>query len=100
LKKARDIPDEMVANHYLEGEFLSFSTKLANLRDYCLSGRQGKVKDIARSFNVTEDYLFTLAEALRTRRESTAKEINRMFHESINFKRMDIRSPKNIGFIR
>ncbi|MHA1206347.1 MAG: hypothetical protein ACTSSO_02125 [Candidatus Hodarchaeales archaeon] len=100
LKKARDIPDEMVANHYLEGEFLSFSTKLANLRDYCLSGRQGKVKDVARSFNVTEEFLLALAEALRTRKDSTAKEINRMFHESTTFKRMDIRSPKNIGFIR
>jgi hypothetical protein len=100
LKKAREIPDEMVANHYLTGEFLSFSTKLANLKDYCLSGRQGKVKDVARTFNVTEEYLFTPAEALRSRRDSTAKEINRMFRESTDFKRMDIRSSKNVGFIR
>jgi hypothetical protein len=46
------------------------------------------------------EFLLALAEALRTRKDNTAKEINRMFHESTTFKRMDIRNPRNIGFIR
>ncbi len=100
LKKARDIPDEMVANHYLEGEILSFNTKLTNMKDYCLSGRKGKLRDIAKTFNVGEEYALLLAEALRVRKSVSAQELNRMLLDVPDFKRMDIRSPKNIGFIR
>ncbi|MHA2345806.1 MAG: hypothetical protein ACXACP_03720 [Candidatus Hodarchaeales archaeon] len=100
LKKAREIPDEMVANHYLEGEILSFITKLTNLKDYCLSGRKGKIRDISKTFNVSEDYVLLLAEALRVRKAVSAQELNRMFLDAPDYKRMDLRSPKNIGFIR
>ena len=100
LKKAREIPDEMVANHYLEGEILSFNTKLANLKDYCLSGRNVKIREIAKTFNVSESYILLLAEALRVRKAVSAQELNRMFIDAPKFERMDLRSPKNIGFIR
>ncbi|MFX0184018.1 MAG: hypothetical protein ACFE95_13125 [Candidatus Hodarchaeota archaeon] len=100
LKKAREFKDEMVANHYLEGEFVSFFTKISNLKDYCLAGRQTRIKDIAKNFNVEDDYIIALAEALRTRKEASAREINKMFQNVTMFKKMDIRSPRNIGFIR
>ncbi len=100
LKKAREIPDETVATHYLKGELLSFSTKLDNLKNYCLSGRKGKVKDFAKAFSVSEEYILTLAEALRTRMDVSAQEINQMFEGSTAFKKMELRSLKNIGFIR
>jgi len=100
LKKARDFKDEMVANHYLEGEFLSFFTKVANLKDYCLAGRQTRIRDIAKNFNVEDDYIVALAEVLRTRKEASAREINKMFQNVTTFKKMDIRSTRNIGFIR
>ncbi len=100
LKKARELKDEMVSNHYLEGEFLSFFTKMANLKDYCLIGRQEKIKDVAKNFNVNEDYILTLAEALRVRKVTSAVAINKMFQNGTDFKEIDIRSQKNIGFIR
>ncbi|NHJ02397.1 MAG: hypothetical protein EAX86_09705 [Candidatus Heimdallarchaeota archaeon] len=100
LKKARDFNDEMVANHYLEGEFLSLFSKMTNLKDYCLTGRQGKPKDVAKNFDVDEDYILLLAEALRTRKEASAQTINKMFQNETEFAKMDIRSPKNVGFIR
>lgn len=100
LKKARDFKDELVANHYLEGEFLSFFTKIANLKDYCLAGRQTRIRDIAKNLNVEDDYIVALAEALRVRKEASAREINKMFQNVTTFKKMDIRSTRNIGFIR
>jgi hypothetical protein len=100
LKKARELPDETVADHYLKGELLSFNTKLESLKDYCLSGRKGKVKDFAKVFNVSEDYVFALAEALRTRVAVSATEINQMFDNTTSFKPLELRSEKNIGFIR
>ncbi|MFX0149530.1 MAG: hypothetical protein ACFFAJ_02005, partial [Candidatus Hodarchaeota archaeon] len=100
LKKARDFKDEMVANHYLEGELISFLTKMANLRDYCLGGRETRIKDIAKNFNVEDDYIIALAEALRTRLSVSAREINKMFQNATSFERMSIRSKHNIGFIR
>ncbi|MFX0171967.1 MAG: hypothetical protein ACFE9L_08610 [Candidatus Hodarchaeota archaeon] len=100
LKKAREFKDELVANHYLEGEFISFITKMANLRDYCLAGRETRIKDIAKNFNVEEDYIIALAEALRTQLSVSAKEINKMFQNATSFKGINLRSKHNIGFIR
>ena len=100
VKKARDFKDEMVANHYLEGEILSFFTKLENLKDYCLTGRQARVKEVAKNLDSDEDYIITVAEALRTRKEVSAQAINKMFQGGTKFDKMDIRSLKNIGFIR
>jgi hypothetical protein len=100
LKKARDISDEMVAKHYLKGEFLSFNTKLSSLKEYCLSGRRGKVKEIAKTFNVKEEYMYTLAEAIRVRMDVTAEEINGMFQNTTDFQKMELQSTVNVGFVR
>ena len=100
LKKAREFSDEMVANHYLAGEILSYFTKLDHLKDYCLTGREARIKDIARNFDVEDDYIITLAEGLRTRMEASEEALNKMLQDGPTFPKMDIRSQKNIGFIR
>ncbi len=100
LKKAREISDEGVAFLYLKGELLSFTAKLTNLKAYCLSGRQGKAKEIAKIINVGEDYLFALVEVLRLRQMVPISELNKMFKNATNYEEMEIRSKEIIGFVR
>ncbi|MHA1329816.1 MAG: hypothetical protein ACTSR2_01950, partial [Candidatus Hodarchaeales archaeon] len=100
LKKAREFSDDIVANHYLEGEFQSFFSKLEQLKKFCLTGQQARIKDISRRFDVSEDYIIALAEALRTRNEISAQSINKMFRDETNFEKMEIFGQNNIGFIR
>ena len=100
LKKAREISDEGVAFLYLKGELLSFIAKLTNLKAYCLSGRQGKAKEIAKIINVDEEYLFALAEVLRLKNMVPIVELNKMFKNNTEYEEMEIRSKTVIGFIR
>jgi len=100
LKAPSEISDETVAFLYLKGELLSFMAKLTNLKAYCLSGRQGKAKDIAKIINVDEDYLFALAEVLRLRNMVPVSELNKMFKNTTNYEELEIRSREVIGFIR
>ncbi len=100
LKKAREISDDGVAFLYLKGELLSFTAKLTNLKAYCLSGRQGKAKEIAKIINVDEEYLFALAEVLRLRNMVPITELNKMFKNTTEYEEMEIRSKEVIGFVR
>jgi hypothetical protein len=100
FRKTREFEDELAASHYLQGEILAFSTKLQNLKEYCLTGRQINVKEIARNLSVDENYIRSLAEALRTRMEVSADELNNLFLDGEKFEKIEIRSPNNIGYIR
>ncbi|MHA2226349.1 MAG: hypothetical protein ACXAC8_14160 [Candidatus Hodarchaeales archaeon] len=100
LKKGRDFKDELVAIHYLEGELSSFFKKLDNLKEICISGRKVRIKDVAKNYDVNENYIFLVSEALLLRRETSAEAINEMFEKETEFRDFDFRSPRNIGFVR
>ncbi len=100
LKKAREISDDSVAFLYLKGELLSFTAKLTNLKAYCLSGKQGKAKDIAKIINVNEEYIFALAEVMRLRNIVPVGQLNLMFKKTTKYEELELRGKNFIGFIR
>ncbi|MHA1970172.1 MAG: hypothetical protein ACW964_20560 [Candidatus Hodarchaeales archaeon] len=73
LKKTRGFGDETVGNLYLQGELLAFFTKKTMLKDFCVAEKRGKIKDVANKIGVKEEYIITLAESLRIRREVSQK---------------------------
>ncbi|PWI46815.1 hypothetical protein CEE45_14805 [Candidatus Heimdallarchaeota archaeon B3_Heim] len=100
LKKAREISDESVSFLYLKGELLSFTAKLTNLKAYCLSGKQGKAKDIAKIINVNEGYLYALTEVIRLRSLVPVEQLNLMFRKKTKFEELELRGKKFVGFIQ
>jgi hypothetical protein len=100
MKKIRSFEDETVCNLYLQGEFLSFSKKMEILKDFCDAGKQDSLKDFANKLGVKENYLITLAEALRVQEKVKHDNINRMFLDKTKFPKMDTLNSLSVGIIR
>ena len=99
MKKIRSFKDETVCNLYLQGEFMSFSNKMSILKDFCEAGKQDSLKDLAKKLGVKENYLITLAEALRVQEIIKHDDINRMFLDKTKFPKMDTLNPLSVGII-
>ena len=99
LKKLRGFDDETVIHIFLQREFVSFFSNLNKLKEFCFTGKRGKVKDIANVFDVGGDYMILLSEALRCRRMVSATAINNMFMNDTDFRKMDSLDPESIGIV-
>lgn len=99
LKKLRRFDDETVIHIFLQREFVSFFSNLPKLKEFCLTEKRGKVKDIAKIFDVDEDYMILLSEALRRRRMVSATAINNMYMNDTDFQKMNSLDPESIGIV-
>jgi len=99
LKKLRGFEDEAAIHIFLQREFVSFFSNLPKLKEFCSNEKRGKVKDIAKIFDVNANYMVLLAEALRRRRMVSASAINNMFQNDTDFQKMDSLDPESIGIV-
>jgi hypothetical protein len=70
------------------------------LKDFCDAGKQDSLKDFANKLGVKENYLITLAEALRVQEKVKHDNINRMFLDKTKFPKMDTLNSLSVGIIR